>query len=351
MKKNICFIIDHLGVGGVQEYLLNYVKFSSSNTNFTIVSIFGSDIYSTRLRAAGANVVFLTGRPYNYGTVVDPRTFWAFLTFYRRNHEVFDFIHLKLFAAFAYASLLMLWRLPNVSAGIDCNRSQLPFPIRALFWIFGRHYKRFYMNRIIWNDYKGYGFRSDRLRDQPNPITRRQSDTPKRFSARHAFLSVGRGIAQKGHAEAVAFFNVLKPMLDNDACLIIVGDGPAIDELKVQTAARSETGVLFAGSVADYDDWLMGSSGLIRMAFGEDTNSVMRECLLAGKIVASTLEGPNSVELAEQQVIVPIDRENLQDSAKRFANEVRAFSANRAMRLSQYAERRWPQADVFKVYD
>jgi hypothetical protein len=55
--------------------------------------------------------------------------------------------------------MMLQWRSPKVSAGLDCNRSQLPFPIQALFWIFARYYQRFYLNALLWNDYAAFGLR------------------------------------------------------------------------------------------------------------------------------------------------------------------------------------------------
>ncbi|UFS73436.1 hypothetical protein LPB73_15935 [Tardiphaga sp. 37S4] len=351
MQRNICFILDHLGVGGVQEFVLNYCKFVRNESRVTIVSIFRNDIYAERLRAAGAEVVFLTGRPYSYVAVLDPRSFLAFFKFYRRNSAHFDFIHLKLFAAFAYASMIKLWQSPKVSAGLDCNRSQLPFPIQALFWIFARRYQRFYLNVLLWNDYAAFGLHPPRLRDQVYPVTRRQSDAPKLYPATFSFVSVGRGIAQKGHAEAVALFELTRAQLDGDACLAIIGDGPAIDVLQTEYEARSDGSIVFPGSVQNYDDWLIGASGVIRMAFGEDTNSVIREALLAGKLVATTLEGPGCIDLADRGAVVAIDREDLPGSAARLAAAVQNMTHEKSAQLQQIAETLWPQAEAFSAYD
>lgn len=349
--KRICFILDHLGVGGVQEFILNYCKHGRGSIDVTVVSIFTNDIYAGRLRAAGAQVVFLTGRSYGYGAVLDPRSFAAFRSFYRGNQARFDAIHLKLFAAFAYASMMMLWRSQKVSAGLDCNRSQLPFPIQALFWAFARYYQRFYLNDLLWNDYAAFGLRPPALRNQIYPVTRRQSDAPHRFPAQFSFISAGRGIPQKGHAEAAALFELTRPLLDDDACLAIIGAGPAIDAIQSDHAAKSGSNIMFPGSVQNYDDWLLGATGMIRMAVGEDTNSVIREALLAGKLVATSLEGPGCIDLADKGAVVAIDRNDLPGSAARLAAAVRAMTPDKAAQLRQIAETLWPEAEAFAAYD
>ncbi|QDM23007.1 glycosyltransferase [Tardiphaga sp. vice154] len=351
MQKNICFILDHLGVGGVQEFILNYCKFVRGNSRVTVVSIFENDFYSERLRAAGAQVIFLTERPYSYAAVVDPRSFHAFYKFYRENSAYFDVVNLKLFAAFAYSSIMMLWRSPKISAGLDCNRCQLPFPIQALFWAFARHYQRFYLNALLWGDYAAFGLSPSRLRNQIYPVTRRESDTPKLYPKRFSFLSVGRGIPQKGHADALALFQLTKTLLDGDACLTIIGEGPAIDALRSAHPEGDLGNIAFAGSVDNYDDWLIGASGVIRMAVGEDTNSVIREAVLAGKLVATSLEGPGCRDLAERGLVVAIDRNDLPGSAARLATAVRGMNPEKSAELRLAAEALWPGEEAYRVYD
>ncbi|WP_156115980.1 glycosyltransferase [Bosea sp. UNC402CLCol] len=350
-EKSVCFILDHLGVGGVQEFILNFCKFMRGKNRVTVVSIFGNDIYSDRLRAAGAEVVMLTDRRYSYAAVLDPRSFSAFFSFYRANASRFDRIHLKLFATFAYASLMGEWRSPKVSAGLDCNRSQLPFPIQALFWIFGRFYRRFYLSKLLWSDYSAFGLRPDQLLDQQYPVTERSSNTPRHYPASFAFLSVGRGIPQKGHAEAVALFMELKRRLNGDVSLTIIGEGPAIDALKERYPPGQGEMISFPGSVDDYDDWLIGATGIIRMAFGEDTNSVIREGVLAGKVVATTLEGPGCRDLAEKGLVIAIDREDLAGSAARLAEAATTSTESKREYLKRSALLIWHDDEAYKMYD
>lgn len=351
MKRRVAFFIDHLGVGGVQEFLLNFCKARQDSSAITIVSLFANDTYAVRLRAAGATVLFLSNRPYSYRSVLSIGSFLGFRAYYAQHNASFDDIHLKLFASFAYAAMMRLWRDPRVSAGLDANRNQHPFPIQALFWAFARRYQRFYLNALLWNDYAAFGLRPPRLRDQIYPVTRRHSDTPKSYPARFSFVSVGRGIPQKGHAEAVALFELTRAQLDGDACLAIIGDGPAIDVLQTEYEARSDGSIVFPGSVQNYDDWLIGASGVIRMAFGEDTNSVIREALLTGKLVATTLEGPGCIDLADRGAVVAIDREDLPGSAARLAAAVQNMTHEKSAQLQQIAETLWPQAEAFSAYD
>jgi glycosyltransferase involved in cell wall biosynthesis len=350
-RRAVAFFIDHLGVGGVQEFLLNFCKARRDSTDITIISLFSNDIYSSLFRKAGASVVFLNKEKYSYTSVLNIKSFFRFRAFYRRNNSCFDDIHLKLFATFAYAAMMRLWKDPRISSGLDANRNQLPFPVQALFWVFARHYQRFYLNVLLWNDYAGFGLRSPRLRNQTYPVTRRHSDTPRLYPAKFSFLSVGRGILQKGHAEAVALFKLTQSLLDGNACLTILGEGPAIDALRIEHPAHNGNKIDFPGSVANYDDWLIGASAVIRMAVGEDTNSVIREALLAGKLVATTLEGPGCISLAEQGLAIAIDRNDLPGSAARLASAVRGITAEKSVRLRLSAEELWPEENAFSAYD
>jgi glycosyltransferase involved in cell wall biosynthesis len=182
-------------------------------------------------------------------------------------------------------------------------------------------------------------------------VTRRQSDTPKLYPAKFSFLSVGRGIPQKGHAEAVALFELTRACLDGDAHLTILGEGPAVDALRSAHPENSGDNIAFPGSVENYDDWLIGASGVIRMAIGEDTNSVIREAVLAGKLVATSLEGPGCRDLAAQGIVVAIDRDDLPGSAARLATAVRSMTAERSVQLRIAAEKLWPEDEAFRVYN
>lgn len=350
-QRTVAFFIDHLGVGGVQEFLLNFCKARRDSSTITIVSLFSNDAYAARLRKAGATVIFLSSKPYSYRSVLSVGSFLSFRAFYLQHNASFDDIHLKLFATFAYAAMMRLWRDPRVSAGLDANRNQHPLPIQALFWAFARRYQRFYLNALLWNDYTAFGLRPPRLRDQIYPVTRRQSDTPKLYPAKFSFVSVGRGIPQKGHAEATALFELTRNLLDGEACLAIIGEGPAVDTLRVEHEAKSGGSIAFPGSVPNYDDWLIGASGVIRMAFGEDTNSVVREAVLAGKVVATTLEGPGCVDLAEKGAVIAIDRDDLPGSAARLAAAVRNMTPEKSDQLRQLAEKLWPEEQAFRAYD
>lgn len=349
--KRVAFIIDHLGVGGVQEFLLNYCRYMRGRQHVTVVSIFGDVSYVERLQAAGAEVLVLTNRPYTYLSLLDPRIFLAFRRFYRDNQSSFDDIHLKLFVSFAYAAAMRLWRDPRVSAGLDANRNQLPKPIQFLFWSFAARYQRFYLNKLLWDDFATFGLRPERLLDQRYPVTRRSSETPVSFSKPYAFLTVGRGIPQKGHAEAIEFFKVLSKELDGEACLAVIGDGPAIDALIPKLDEDLKDKIIFTGNVLNFDDWLMGATGVVRLAFGEDVNSVIRESVLAGKIVATTLEGPGCEDLLERGLVVAIDRHDLSGSARILAQRVHSMTGEQLGRQRSAAAELWPEAEVFGIYE
>lgn len=246
--------------------------------------------------------------------------------------------------------MMRLWRDPRVSAGLDANRKQHPLPIQALFWVFARRYKRFYLNSLLRSDFAAFGLQPDRLRDQRYPVARRVSQTPQRYPQPHAFLSVGRGIAQKGHAEATQLFDLINARLDGRACLTILGDGPAIDVLKKARGSQPTGPVFFPGSVINYDDWLAGASAIIRMAIGEDTNSVIREGILAGKVVATTMEGPGCRDLAQKGLVVVIDRDDLPGSADRCVAAVLGMTPEKSAMLSAGAEELWPDAEAFSAY-
>ncbi|MEO7410511.1 MAG: glycosyltransferase, partial [Sphingomicrobium sp.] len=66
------------------------------------------------------------------------------------------------------------------------------------------------------------------------------------------FGMVSRGVERKGWGKAIAAFAILPP---GAARLVLVGDGPAIDRLRLETVPE---GVEFAGFSADPVEWIEG---------------------------------------------------------------------------------------------
>ena len=251
--KRILLVLDHLGVGGVQEFFLNIVKAGKGVASFTVVSLFGNDVYSDRFRQAGAEVIFCSRRPYNVLNVLRLSGFWRFRQFLRKNEGRFHRIHIRLFAAFLYASLLSLHRRKEVTAGLDAAPHQLPWYVYVLYLIFARRYRCFFIPPSYWDQYGALGIRRDRLFPVRYLITERRSDHPIPFPHQYNIVSIGRCIEQKGFMETVVLFEKLCSLTSRDLGLYIIGDGPERPRLQRYIQERGLTNVHFPGTIVNID--------------------------------------------------------------------------------------------------
>ena len=98
------------------------------------------------------------------------------------------------------------------------------------------------------------------------------------------FGMVSRGVAQKGWSEAVAAFERLDR---SDTALVLVGEGPAIDELRKESHRE---GVIFAGFSANPIDYIRHFDvGVLPTRFPhESLPTVIMEYLHCGKPVIAT---------------------------------------------------------------
>ncbi|MFL7904270.1 glycosyltransferase [Azospirillum argentinense] len=349
-RPRILFVIDHLGTGGIQEFILNYCRRVPQH-RVIVLSLFANDLYSDALRGAGAEVVRLTDRPYGYGAVLDPRQLFAFRAFFRSGGAGFDQIHIKMFAGFLYASLLGLYRDRRVSAGVDATSRQLPVPLRVLLFLFARFYRRFYVPSWLRDDFRYLGLKPEAYRPQNYFVTMRRSDTPHPFTARYNLLTIGRCIGQKGHLDAIRFFQRLRPALGGDAALWVVGDGPHMPALRAEVSRLSlEDAVHFTGTVGNLDDYMIACDAVLKMAHGEGHNSILREAVLLGKPVLSTLETASCHRLAEDALIVPIDRAASDGAVARAAAALTGASPDSSRRLREQAGRLWCDEAVVASY-
>jgi hypothetical protein len=345
----VLFIIDHLGSGGVQEFLLNYCQ-RVQNQQVTVLSLFGNDCYSEALRRAGAEVVCLTPHRYGYRPILDPRSFLAFRTFAAKHLHRFDAVHIKLFAGFLYASLLGLYQDQRVSAGLDAKRRQLPLPLQILYFLFARRYRRFFLPPIVAEDYHFLGLRPEAMRPQHYFVTDRASDTPHRFPARYNLLTIGRCIGQKGHQDAIRFFSRLHGLLDGDAALHVIGDGPHLPRLRAAVPDSLKHAVHFLGVVDNLGDYMSACDAILKMTHAEGENSVVREAVLLGKPVLATLETENCRRLARDGLLIAIDREASDAALERARGALSAPAPDELRRRRERARALWSDRGALEPY-
>lgn len=348
MKPKVLFVIDHLGVGGVQEFIFNYVKHSSHH-EVTVVSLFGNDVYSQKIEREGGKTIFLSKLSYSYQNILNFKVFAHFKTFMQDHLHYFDAVHVKLFATFLYASLLKLYRYPQVSAGLDASKYQLPGALRLLYRIYANRYQKFYLPHFYWEEYRYLD--RHRLINQTYFVSKRHSLTPIQYPHQFVLLSIGRCIEQKGFEEVIELFQTLQTLSTLDVGLYIIGDGPYKNKLMQKVCEQGIRNVYFTGNILNLDDYMESAHMVIKMAKKEGPNSVVREALVSGKWVASTLETQECQNLLEQELLIPIDSHHLQDSAQLIIEHLQKFGTSKPNPvLMSKAEALWSPKEIFENY-
>lgn len=127
----------------------------------------------------------------------------------------------------------------------------------------------------------------------------------ERKDSTFTFGMVARGVPEKGWAEAVAAARLARSRLDQPIRLVLVGEGPAIDELRRTT---SESWIAFTGhqdqpeSIVQHFD-----VGLLPTYLPEESlpNSII-EYLAAGKPVIATTAGGIPEMVGDAGLLVPM---------------------------------------------
>jgi glycosyltransferase involved in cell wall biosynthesis len=349
MKKRILFIIDHLGTGGSQEFILNYSKHIPEH-QITVLSLFGDDIYSPRLKAQGVEVVFLCKEDYRFLNILKIKTYFRFKQFISKRSVEFDGIIIRLFASFLYSSLLKLYRSESVFASIDANHKQLPFAIQVMYGVFARCYKHFFLIRFCEKEFKFLGIKPEHLLENRLFVTECNSEKPFQFPHTFNILSIGRCIQQKGFLEAIQLFNILQPLTPVDIGLYIIGDGEYKNYLQEYIRENHITDVYFLGTIINLEDYYKSAQLLLKLAFYEGVNSVVREAMLSKLPVAATVESAWCEELIQKKLFLQIYRDDL----FRSANVIKTFIANPTTidihATYDYASSQWSGAKVGEYY-
>lgn len=317
MMRQILLVIDHLGVGGVQEYFLNIVRAGHGVAKFTVISLFANDVYGDRFRLAGAEVVVCSERAYSLANVLRLSGLAKYRRYLRENARRYHRIHVRLFAAFLYSSLIGLFRQKGVSAGLDAGRRQLPWFVLPVFLIFARKYETFFIPQAYWIEYGMLRLRSEQLRPVGYLVTDRSHARPVPLEHNFNIVAIGRCLRQKGLTETVDLFTCMAHLTHEDIGLYIIGDGPDRPELERKIATTRMQNIHCLGTIVDLDPYMAAAGMVIKMAIGEGINSVVREALLAEKIVATTVETAECQEFVDEGLLIPIDRDDIQGAAQR----------------------------------
>ncbi len=349
---NVLFIIDHLEIGGVQEFLVNYATCIPSH-QVTVASLaFGGPV-KDRLLQAGATVVELANKPhqgYLGKALAFTKSFFLLRDYLKSHRTSFDVIHIHLWRSFLYACLLRLYRYPNVTAALACDKRQLPLLVKWFYGVMARRFRYFFVHAPARHQFAFLRIPQERLLDQPYFVTPRNLELKAPLEGEVVLLSAGRLIPQKGHEAALLFTHTMREISHRDVRLVILGDGPDEQRLKA-LAADYRDWVVIQKATSNLDPFLARADAVIKFAVGEGVNSVVRECLHAGLLVASTLETDECRELAEKNFLIPLDRSNMQTSARALLAAISSRTPEDAARCSTFARLRWNNDAIRSFYE
>jgi len=349
MKKKLLFIIDHLCIGGSQEFILNYCHHIKVH-EVTVLSIFGDDVYSKRIENAGAKIIFLTKKKYNYLNILSPKSYLAYKKYIKSNIGKFDFIVLRLFASFMYSSFLSLYKFKNVWPSIDANSSQLPFVIKTLYFLYASKYAKFFLSTQLIEEYKYLFLDLKNIYDGTLFITQRKKSEQYPFKTKLNILSIGRCIKQKGHLQLIQLFNILQKKTNLDIGLHIIGAGSELLKLKKYVQLNNINNVFFHGNITNLDPIFTTATLIVKLSIGEGINSIVREALLCGIPVATTIETHYCETIYKKKTFIKLDRNDLNKSAETIKDFLNAKTTINIENIKKTANDLWGSEAIKSYY-
>lgn len=348
----VLFIIDHLDIGGVQEFLANYALHIPSH-QVTVASLAPGGTAKSKLVNAGANVIEL-GAPANFKNIfIIINYFISFIrlrSFLKEHRHEFDVIHVHLWRAFFYASLLRLYRYPNVTAALACDKRQMPASIRFFYWLMARRFRYFFVHAPARYQFGFLRLPEERLLDQPYFVTKRQLHEKANLPGDIILITAGRLIPQKGHDQAILLARRMRKITSKKVVLAVVGDGVELNRLK-EYASEDGPDVIFLPATPHLDPLLACCHAFVKFALGEGVNSLVRECLCAGMLVASTLETPECESLVNEGLMVPLDRHDLDCSAQKLLDAIQSRDKHDIEHCALLAKSLWDNDSIRAFYE
>ena len=124
-KKKILIILDSLAIGGSQENILTFIE-NMKEYDITILSCFGDDHYSDKIKLAGGNVKFLSHIKGNQIVKIF-LMLYIYVRFIFFNLNCYDVIILRLPFVLLMCSIFRVFKRKNTIFDVDCTYYQLNF--------------------------------------------------------------------------------------------------------------------------------------------------------------------------------------------------------------------------------
>lgn len=167
----------------------------------------------------------------------------------------------------------------------------------------------------------------------PNAVEKPSTESLKKDQP-FTFGLIARGIPEKGWAEALAAFRLLRQRVGIPLRLLFVGDGDFLHQLRHEVAA--DEGVVFAGYQASVEAWVAQCDvGLLPSFFAaESLPNTIIECQVKGKPVIATRIGGIPEMIQDSGILVPLDATTGRADIDALAAAMQSMVADSSMRES-----------------
>ncbi len=318
-RKRVLIVIDAMSVGGSQEWIVNFCR-EMQDVDILILSVFGENAYAEKLEnltnvsirhlssAKGTNrhklVFFL------------PYVLIRFLSMRDYLQVSFDWVNVRLPLAMLLWSISGLARVTNCHYNVDCDVRQLYWYERVAYKHFLSRFRSVSIVSSVRSGYSFTGIAADDLLEDPTFVTTRTSTTAVVYKHHYNLLFVARLVRQKGIDIALRIIKEISRSQGKMFHLHVFGDGPDRKKAEEFCSDMGIECVSFYGFATNISDYIPNSVGLLKTSIGEPVNSIAREFMLAGRRVFTTIEVDDDEYLANSGLIVPIDRDRIEDSAR-----------------------------------
>lgn len=137
-------------------------------------------------------------------------------------------------------------------------------------------------------------------------------------------LYVGRLFKEKNPQGLLQAWVTALPRLPEGWKLVFVGDGPLLDELKLQTKIKKiQNTVGFAGIQDNVHEWLCASDIYVLPSMNEGLSNTLLEAMSCGKPVVSTLVSGVTEVLLDTNAGIVVEQGNMDEIANSIVNLVR----------------------------
>lgn len=327
LPVRILHVVGSLGIGGIQSYVMNlYRNMDRDKIQFDFVVHIRTDIsYENEIANLGGRVFYLPNDCFVKQKWLTYLKFW--MSFFKK-HPEYCIIHGHLrSAAFIYLLFAKIYKRVTIAHshatdnGPGLNgviKTILQYPVRyisqyymgcskkAVSWMFGTKKANSSNCKVLFNgiEVNKYAFNSS-IRDS----IRKSLNIPE-----NAFVvgSVGRLVYQKNHIFLIKIFKELIKLNEN-SWLLIVGEGPLLDSMKLEAANTKN--IIFLCARTDVPNLLQGFDVFVMPSIKEGLGIAAIEAQAAGLPTIVSCSLPN------EAFITPlISKKRLDESPKSWAN-------------------------------